>query len=254
MKRTLDGLSTAICHRSAPLAVLVAVLVSLGGCGDEDPDRPAAADPGSADLVGCGAGGPTFPRSALDTLHAAPAPDGDMAEAIEPFLASGEGDFWPQEGWRVLSATGLTAVLVADHDSQLWFQTLEQRGGQWVWSGSSATGECPLRIPPPVGFNTVEWRLDPDRAAPTPSSTEIDVLVLETECASGQAVGDRLVGPEVAVTATEVRVGFVAEAQDGDSTCQGNPETPVRIPLDGPLGERDVVDAFDLGEDLRAYL
>lgn len=254
VKHTLRGRPASSFRRRASCALLVIAAVSLGGCGDEGPDLATGPEPESADLVGCGADGLTFPRSALDTLHEFSPPNSAVTEGMQSFLDSEEGDFWPQDGWRVLSSAGGVTVLLADADSQLWFQTLELSDGVWRWSGSSATGECPLRVPAPDGSNAVEWRLDPDEAAATPSSTEIHVLVHETACASGEPVGDRLVGPEVDLTATEVRVGFLAETQDGDFNCPSNPETPVTIQLEAPLGERDVVDAYNLGKDLRDYL
>jgi hypothetical protein len=177
-----------------------------------------------------------------------------MADGMQPFLGSEEGAFWPQDGWRVVSSVDGVAVLVAEADSQLWFQTLELTAGAWRWTGSSSAEGCPLRVPPPEGYNAVEWRLDPDQEAPSPTSTVFDVLVHETACASGEPVGDRLIGPDVDVTATEVRIGFVAEAQDGDFECPSNPETPVTIRLEEPLSERELVDAYDLGTDLREYL
>ncbi len=235
--------------------VLVLAVASLGGCGDDDGSSlDQAPDPAGDVLVACGTGGTTFPRTALETLREAPPPDDGMADGMEPFLGSEEGAFWPQQGWRVLFVSGLDAVLLADADSQLWFQTLELSSGAWRWTGSSATDECPLRVPAPVGYNPVVWRLDPEGAAPTPSSTAIDVLVHETACASGEPVGDRLVGPEVDVTEDEVRIGFLAETQRGDHTCPGNPDSSVTIQLEMPLGSRELVDAYDLGKDLREYL
>jgi hypothetical protein len=239
--------------RSACSAVLVIAVASLGGCGSEDGGLEVGPDPAEAALVSCGTGGTTFPRSALDRLHEAPPPDGEMADGMQSFLGSEEGVFWPQDGWRVLSSSDGVAVLLADADSQLWFQTLELSAGSWRWTGSSASEECPLRVPAPADYNAVVWRLDPDRESPTPSSTAIEVLVHETACASGEPVGDRLVGPDVDVTASEVRFGFLAEAQDGDHTCPSNPETPITIQLEEPLGDRELVDAYELGTDLRDY-
>jgi hypothetical protein len=240
--------------RSARCVLVVVALASLGGCGSDDAGVATGPEPEGPDLVACGVGGPTFPRSALDTLHDAPPPDGDMVVGLRPFLESEEGVFWPQDGWRVVSSGDGVTVLLADADSQLWFQTLELSDGAWRWAGSSATDECPLRVPAPEGYNEVEWRLDPDAKAPNPTSTEIEVLVHENACASGEPVGDRLVGPDVEVTANEVRVGFVAEAQEGDFNCPSNPETPVAIQLEEALGDRALVDPHDLGTDLRDYL
>ena len=61
-------------------------------------------------------------------------------------------------------------------------------------------------------------------------------------------------GPAIDATASEIRVGFLAETPDGDHTCPDNPETPITIQLEGPLGSRELVDAYDLGADLRDYL
>jgi hypothetical protein len=251
--KRMDPLGCSTVARRGRQALL-ALALAVGACGDGDPDLATEEGPAASELVGCGAGGRTFPRSALDSLRDAPPPDGAMAEGMRSFLESGEGAFWPQEGWRVLSSTGDVTELVVDADSQLWFQTLERRGGVWVWSGSSATPDCPLRVPAPDGFNDVLWRLDPDHEAPGPSSTEVHVLVHETACASGEPVGDRLVGPQVEVTATEARLGFLAKAQEGDFNCPSNPETPITVPLEEPLGDRSLVDAYDLGQDLRDHL
>jgi hypothetical protein len=237
-------------------ARLVAAGAVLAGCGAGGGGRvDAGPDPADAELVVCASDGPAFPRSALDELHEASPPDDELAEGMQAFLGSEEGAFWPQEGWRVLSDSGTTAVLLASADSQLWFQTLElDAGGDWRWSGSSVAGECPLHVPAPAGHNAVVWRLDPGGESPTPSSTSVDVLVHETACASGEPVGDRLVGPDIDVTTAEVRVGFLAEVQAGDHSCPSNPETPITIHLDEPLGNRELVDAYDLRRDLRDYL
>lgn len=241
--------------RRALGCLMVAVgVASFGGCASDDVGVASGPAPETSELVACGTGGPTFPRSALDAVRDAPAADSDMVEGLRTFLESEEGPFWPQDGWRVLTTDDRQTTLFTEADSQLWFQSLERRDGAWQWAGSSATGACPLRIPAPAGFNEVIWRLDPDGATPTPTSTRIDVLVHESACANGEPVGDRLVGPEVEVTETEVRIGFLAEAQAGDFSCPGNPDTPVTIELDTPLGDRTLVDAYDLGSDLRDHL
>lgn len=241
--------------RSACAAVLIAAAGTLSACGSEGVDSTRAPDPADEQLLAaCGTSGAAFPRAALDGLRQAPPPDDEMAEAMQSFLGSEEGASWPQAGWRVLSSTGLETILLADADSRLWFQTLERRQGMWQWTGSSSPDDCPLRVPAPEDHNAVVWRLDPHDEPPTPSSTAIDVLVRETACASGEPMGERLVGPDIDATPSAIRVGFLAEAQDGDHTCPDNPETPITIQLEGPLGSRELVDAYDLGADLRDYL
>ena len=53
-----------------------------------------------------------------------------LATAIEPFLASGEGEFWPQEGWQLLHSDQENAQLVAKtgDDWPLLLGQLGQRG------------------------------------------------------------------------------------------------------------------------------
>lgn len=201
--------------------------------------------------VNCRGGMQPFPISALDDvplLSDAGMPQ--IEEAIRPFLESEEGKYWPQSGWQVLYPTD-TAVLIAHTDPaspepNLALMSVEYHDGAWMWSGSSSGGECVLAVQPPPGLNIVDWRLDP-ATPPTPESTSIAVLLTERACASGEPVGDRLRGPQVVVTDTEVLVTFAAEPQGGSHTCPGNPPTPTTIELSGPLGSRGIRDGLDLG-------
>ena len=98
------------------LLVLIVVVVSACGGGNE-PDSVRTDEPDEPELVACGPSGPSFPRAALDTLPEAPEPDASMAEAMQSFLGSDEGQFWPQDGWRVLSAGPAEALLFVRADA-----------------------------------------------------------------------------------------------------------------------------------------
>lgn len=176
----------------------------------------------------------------------------DVEVAIAPFLTSEEGAFWPQDGWKVLTETEERVLLVHvdESESTLSFMEVEHRGGEWRWAGSSMGEGCGLETALPSGFNAVEWRFDPAFPTPTPDSTTLHLLVHERACASGQEVGDRLVGPEVFVTDSHVRIAFAATAQSGDATCPSNPETAVNIELSAPIGDREVVDGLAFGISL----
>jgi hypothetical protein len=78
--------------------------------------------------------------------------------------------------------------------------------------------------------------------------------VAERACASGEPVGDRLVGPAIVMTDTEVRIGFAAMPQSGAFECPANPWQPVLIELPEPLGDRQLVDGLDFAKDLADYL
>jgi hypothetical protein len=80
------------------------------------------------------------------------------------------------------------------------------------------------------------------------------VLVTEHACADGEPVGDRLVGPEVVMTDTEVKIAFAATPQSGFFTCPANMPQAEVVELPEPLGDRTVVDGYDLGISLAEFL
>jgi hypothetical protein len=206
-------------------------------------------------VVGC-QHGPTFSMSDLEQIEPleTSAPSG-VAEAIEPFLSGEEGGFWPQENWLVLKEAPDEVLLVARAPEGLAFMSVLLADGEWVWSGASSGGPCPLYFQVPEGLNPVDWRLDPAAPPPDPGSTEIDVLITERPCVSGQEIGDRLLGPEIVMTEDSLHIAFAAEPPPGDAfDCQGNPETPHRVVLPAPLGERRIVEGMAIGLDLEDYL
>jgi hypothetical protein len=206
-------------------------------------------------VVGC-QHGPTFSMSDLEQIEPleTSAPSG-VAEAIEPFLSGEEGGFWPQENWLVLKEAADEVLLVARATEGLAFMSVLLVDGEWLWSGASAGGPCPLYFQVPEGLNPVDWRLDPAATPPDPGSTEIDVLITERPCVSGQEIGDRLLVPEIVMTEDSVRIAFAAEPPPGDAfDCQGNPETPHRVVLPAPLGERRIFEGMAIGLDLEDYL
>ncbi|MEN8238319.1 MAG: hypothetical protein ABFR53_03845 [Actinomycetota bacterium] len=209
-------------------------------------------------LIGCRSGS-SFPASALiDVPLLSDSGLPEVEEAITPFLESAEGDFWPQDGWRVLDRTDDRVLLVHSDTTRtepsISFMETERDGDEWRWAGSSMGGPCPLEVKVTGGLNAVDWRLEPSAEPLTPSSSVIHVLVTERACASGQAMGDRLRGPEVIVTDTDVLIAFAAESQQGGQNCQGNPETAVTIELSGPIGARAVTDGLALDTALEDLL
>ena len=215
--------------------------------------------------IGCRSG-PTFPASALEgTRPLAGSGLEEVGAAIRVFLDGGEGQFWPQDGWQILHQADAAVLLVhvertggsgeALDESRVAFMTVEHVNGDWKWAGASSSGPCPLRTSLPQGLNTVEWRIDPSAEPLTPNSTQIGVLATEQECVSGQAMGDRLLGPEVVITETAVLIAFAANPPPGGSqTCPGNPELAVVVELPEPLGDREVLDGLALAGNLEDFL
>lgn len=217
------------------------------------PDENGALPP---DLwVGCEYG-PYFQVSDLNDI--APLQQDDPAgvwQAAQSFLSGGEGQFWPQEGWMVLRETQDAILLVArDGGAGVAFMDVIVHEGQWMWSGAQSGSECALHYVVPSEFNTVTWRLDP-AAPPDAGSTALQVVVQETDCVSGMEIGDRLVGPQVVMTESTLRIAFAATRPNAQGfTCPGNPESPATVELPEPLGEREIVEGLAIGIDLEEYL
>ncbi len=218
------------------------VIVPPDADGDYSPDQ----------LVSCS--DVVFPFGALEEIR--PLSDDDPIRAgIEGFLSDEEGQFWPQEGWHVLYQADDAAHLVAlAGDGSMAHMTVDWTDGEWRWSGASLGEACEIEYATPPALGRVDWRLDPAWDGPTPESTTLEVLVTERACASGQPIGDRLVGPQVVMTPTEVRVAFAARPLTGPQECPSNPETPVTVELPVGLGQREVVVGLALGIELADYL
>lgn len=205
--------------------------------------------------VGCWSG-PYFQVSDLEDIEPLVTGDpGGVAEAIEPFLASGEGEFWPQDDWLILRETEADLLLVHQGSDGLAFMTVSRDGDAWRWSGSQMGGACPLHHAPPEGLNAVDWVLAPSSLPLDPAATSLDILATERECVGGQEMGDRLVEPQVVMTAEKVRVVLAAEPPPGEAfECPGNPETPLTVELPQPIGDREVIEGYEIGVDLEEYL
>jgi hypothetical protein len=265
------------------LLIVVIVASMAGGCGSGSPASDGTNTPASttttlpgdstelnlivlpgpdgllpADIsVGC-LTGPYFPAASLNSVTPIDGAGYEfVVEAIEPFLSSEEGQFWPQEDWQVLHETDDEVLIVHVEPVEvpgISFMTIAREGDGWRWAGSSMRSDCELTTRIPSGLNRVEWRLDP--ASPLDSAaTIINVLATELECASGQPMGERLLDPEVVITAEAVFLAFAAQP-DGEEyhNCQGNPEQRVSVELPEPLGDRDVRDGLRVGGFLSDYL
>lgn len=262
---------------------LLLTLFAVGGCGlTEQPDgstpvpssAPVATAPSAGSrlplsiivlsddtgalpddlVVGCPSG-PHFPYGVLAGLSNEDERP-ELIEAIQPFLAGEEGQFWPQDGWKVLVADDEEATLVTLGDDGLAFMFLTRAEGVWSWSGSQmGSAECPLQYVTPQGLNTVEWRLDPSSAPMGADTTQVSVLLTERECVSGQPIGSRLVGPQIVMTGSEVRLAFAAVPPPGEAfDCQGNPETPYIVSLPEAIGDRVVIEGYGIGVSLEDFL
>ncbi len=87
--------------------------------------------------------------------------------------------------------------------------------------------------------------LDPD-VEPDPASTELQVLINERDCASGQPPIGRGVLPVVVSDENRIVITVLVAPVAGSATCPSNPWHPVTIDLDEALGDRQILDGSTL--------
>lgn len=256
------GVTTALNRVSVDLRVADAeARAAVGELGPIDTlcvsgptEAPVPVDPATVDLfavddddlVTCHAF--TFPLSGLDAPADLLDSDDPLAEALRAEIPNMDpgNDELSEMGWRVLVRDEAEALLAAG-DPPSVFVVMNPEGGRWRVSQSGFGEPCVPRRAAPEGVEAVTWSLDPAHPEPGPDATELHVLVTGSACSGGEPLGDRLIGPQVEVTDDEVAVAFAASPLPaGAYTCQGNPPDVVVVQLDEPVGDRTIVDGFDL--------
>ena len=157
---------------------------------------------------------------------------------------------WPADGWTVLTADDDSATIVRITDAGLLAIVAAPGRGGWIWEPGAGGGPCQtLQRALPAGLGEVDWTVE--QASPT--DTTVEVVVAGRACASGEGLGDRLVGPQVVETAGAVLVAFAEVLPEGEQTCPDSPGTPVTLALGEPLGDRATLDGRTVG-DVRELL
>jgi hypothetical protein len=189
-------------------------------------------------------GGPAFPASVLSEAGNAEAGTGPEADALRALLQRPEAaDLLPSTGWRLAAHTGDTVVYIADvparaDEPAFADVTLELVDGAW---GMFGFGQCRPVADVGPGLGLAEFRVAGHERL-TPETTELDVLVTERACNSGQDARGRIVEPAIILSADAITVVFGVIPRGGDQTCPSNPETPARLVLPEPLGDRMLLD------------
>ena len=224
----------------------VCVYVEIVG---EAPDGPLVALPGTGlddPVVAC----PDYeaiPSSQLAHLRSIDEIDHPAVDALRAELEAPSGEPLPPGRWVVVDVgyhEAEFAVLSPAGSSAASFERpYGKDDGQWRLAGTGWAAPCAPRVPLPPGLAHVEVGLDPEQP-PDPQATSIGLLVTREACASGQAMGDALRGPQVSETDDAVLVAFAYVITGGSATCPGNPHEPVTVELAEPLGERAVFDGL----------
>jgi len=104
----------------------------------------------------------------------------------------------------------------------------------------TSNGACPLTID--LGDLSVPTvTLDPAHT-PEPAATELQLLVTESACNSGQPATGRVELVSLVETEDSVTVTIGVKPKSGFANCPSNPATPFTVTLEEPIGDRTLID------------
>jgi hypothetical protein len=144
------------------------------------------------------------------------------------------------DGWRLLARTDGEALFGRGRPPHLLTVAVRRGGRSRGWTYAGASAARPLRATRD-GVRASSWRLDPSRES-RPGDTVLRVLVSEQTFASGQRADGRVQVPDLYVDVDELVLTLFVTPRPGFQSGSGNPETPVRIALPHPVGQRRLVD------------
>jgi protein-tyrosine phosphatase len=144
------------------------------------------------------------------------------------------------DGWRLLAREGGEVLFGRGRPPRLVLVTLARNALRRSWRCTKSGVAKPLRATR-EGIRASSWRLDPTQEL-TPRDTQLRVLLSEQAFASGQSAEGRLLTPELYADGDELVLRMFVKPRPGFQTATRNPETPVRVALAEPLGERRLLD------------
>lgn len=144
------------------------------------------------------------------------------------------------DGWRELARTDDEVLFALGHPPKLLTMAFRQASRRRGWTHMGTTSARPLRAVR-EGIRASSWRLDPTREA-DPEETVLHVLVTEQTFAGGQRADGRVLAPDIYIDEHELVLTMFVTPRPGYQSASPNPETPVRIALPQPVGERQLSD------------
>lgn len=245
-RATLDEISAA--NDGVTITAFAGVEVIGGSLADYE-----AAITGSAERPDVAGGlyascGPVRFGAIPPDLGEFPPLDADAKAALDELINGPTGveagEFADDIDWSIASRTEDELILFGQGagadggDGSFYLDvTFDRRDDAWR---PSSWGGCRIEVSAPgLGPATVAV---PGDDPPDPDATELSLLIMEQDCASGRAPTDREVVPVVVETLESVTITVLVAPVEGDTECPGNPWHPITVPLDAPLGARTLLD------------
>ena len=220
------------------------VLVLLAACGSTEPSGDRPDEP--FERITCG--GPlAFHPAVLDQQAVAERGDDPAAAALREALAPADGDIdeaLPESGWIEVTRTESMVKYLArgGRGPGLAILTVVLRDGQWTLDRS---GRCELLPEMRAGLDLAKFRVAADQQL-GPDTTEVEILVTELGCSSGQDAQGRIVVDRILPSDDSLIVVMATVPRDGEQECPDNPETPFLLELPEPLGNRSLLDGSEI--------
>ncbi len=143
-------------------------------------------------------------------------------------------------GWRRLAREGDEVLFGRGLPPQLLLVTLRKNALRRSWTCIRSGVARPLRATR-EGIRASSWRLDPTHEL-GPQDSALRLLLTEQAFASGQTAEGRLLAPDLYLDGDELVLRMFVTPRPGYQTATRNPETPVRVALPEPLGQRPLSD------------
>jgi hypothetical protein len=199
--------------------------------------------PYEPELISDGAGLP-FAPSALHApsgqLDPVDPPVGALAAQLSRQKPAADGSLPRLEEWRIL-ARGESEVLFGwGLPPRMITVAMRREGRRGKWSSVAVTRFKPLRRTRD-GVRASSWQLDPTQQL-TSDDTIIRILVTEQTRSGGEFAHKRLLAPDLHVGHDELVMAMFVTPKPGTQLPSGTVETPVRVQLPSPVGERLLVD------------
>ncbi len=143
-------------------------------------------------------------------------------------------------GWRELARGEGEALFGRGRPPQLLTVAirLDQRSG--LWGSIAVTRDRPLRAAREL-IRASSWRTEPG-AEPQAQDTELRILVTEQRRAGGKPADGRFLVPDLHLGPDEVVLTIFVSPLPVMGVQGSNPETPARIALPEPFGDRALID------------
>lgn len=143
-------------------------------------------------------------------------------------------------GWRLITRTDEEALFGRGKPPDLVMIAVKKDARRGTWSRADKTAGRPLRVTRD-GIRASSWRLDPSYDM-SPDDTVLRILVTEQTYAGGKRADGRVLDPDLYEDDNELVLTMFVKPLEGFLTRSPNPDTPVRVALSKPVGNRKLVD------------